>query len=88
MEIRNQIISLAEQYEKPDFIMGDPSWFMHQVDGSANQELTAFIASTLSFGARSQFMPKVQGILDAADGDVLGWCCHRLGLDICRRNDP
>lgn len=73
MEIRNQIISLAEQYEKPDFIMGDPSWFMHQVDGRANQELTAFIASTLSFGARSQFMPKVQGILDAADGDVFGW---------------
>lgn len=73
MNTKNEIISLAKQYETACFINGDPSWFMHQVNGQANQELLAFIASTLSFGARKQFMPKIQGILDSADNDVFSW---------------
>ena len=73
MNTKNEIISLAKQYETACFINGDPSWFMHQVDGQANQELLAFIASTLSFGARKQFMPKIQDILDSADNDVFSW---------------
>ena len=42
--IKQQLISLAKQYEQPDFINGDPSWFMHQVKGERNQETMAFIA--------------------------------------------
>lgn len=70
---QQQIITLARQYETADFINGDPSYFMHQVSGSNNQETLAFIASTLSFGSRKQFLPKIQGILDAADGEVYRW---------------
>lgn len=60
----NTLQLLAEKYEKPEFINGDPSWFMHQIDGNENRELIAFIASALSYGSRKQFLPKIQTILD------------------------
>lgn len=41
----NLLRELAERYETSDFINGDPSWFMHQVEGRENQEATAFVAS-------------------------------------------
>ena len=63
----------AARYERASFLEGDPSWFMHQVDGDANREATAFVASCLSFGSRAQFMPKVQWMLDCAGGDMDGW---------------
>ncbi len=63
----------AEKYETASFINGDPSWFMHQVKGKANQEATAFVASALSFGSRAQFLPKVQWILDRASGNMDKW---------------
>ena len=63
----------ASRYEEPGFINGDPSFFMHQVEGDANREATAFVASCLSFGSRKQFMPKIQAIVDCAGGDVDSW---------------
>ena len=63
----------ASLYETADFLKGDPSWFMHQVEGDANREAVAFVASCMSFGSRAQFMPKIQGIVDCADGDVDAW---------------
>ena len=69
----------ASRYEEPGFIDGDPSWFMHQVEGDANREATAFVASCLSFGSRKQFMPKIQAIVDCAGGDVDSWIrCGRF----------
>ena len=69
-----QVLRLcASRYEEPGFIKGDPSWFMHQVEGDANREATAFVASCLSFGSRKQFMPKIQAIVDCAAGDVDAW---------------
>ena len=56
--------TLAEKYETRDFIVGDPSWFMHQVEKEADKELIAFIASALSYGSRKQFLPKIQLLLD------------------------
>ena len=64
---------LAGRYETPSFIEGDPSQFMHRVEGDANREATAFVASALSFGSRAQFLPKVQWIVDLAGGDVDRW---------------
>ena len=61
---------LAEKYETKDFLNGDPSWFMHQVEGKLNQETFAFIASCLSYGSRKQFFPKIQYILDCSEGNV------------------
>lgn len=68
-----KLISLANQYETADFINGDPSWFMHQVEGKENKEITAFVASVLSYGSRKQFMPKIQYMLDCANGNVYEW---------------
>ncbi len=70
---RNLLRRLAERYETADFIKGDPSWWMHQVDGDLNREATAFVASILSYGSRSQFMPKIGHLLDLAHGDIDGW---------------
>ena len=68
---------LARRYETADFLPADPSWFMHQVDGDLNREVTAFIASSLSYGSRKQFFPKIQFVLDAAHGDVYEWVRSR-----------
>lgn len=65
--------TLAERYETREFLDGDPSWFMHQVEGEANKELLAFIASALSYGSRKQFLPKIQYILDCSQGEVERW---------------
>ena len=66
----------AEQYETRSFMYdgtGDPSQFMHSVEGDSNREATAFVASALSFGSRAQFLPKIQWIIDRAGRDVDGW---------------
>lgn len=70
---RNLLRRYAEKYETASFIEGDPSWFMHQVKGAANQESTAFVASALSFGSRAQFLPKIQWLLDRAEGNLDRW---------------
>ncbi len=71
--LKQTLVSLAEKYETPDFIIGDPSFFMHQVEGAENQEVIAFVASVLSYGSRKQFMPKIQSILDESGNDVYLW---------------
>ena len=63
----------AAEYETVAFLEGDPSWFMHQVTGAENQEAMAFVASCLSYGSRKQFMPKIQWLLDCAEGEVDAW---------------
>lgn len=63
----------AEKYETADFILQDPSCFMHQVSGNTNKEVTAFIASCLSYGNRKQFMSKIQILLDYANNDMHTW---------------
>ena len=68
-----ELAELAARYETREFIVGDPSWFMHQVEGDRNRELTAFVASCLSYGARRQFMPKVEWLVDRAEGDIDAW---------------
>lgn len=75
--MNNSLKALAEKYETKEFLVGDPSWFMHQIDGATNKELLAFIASALSYGSRKQFLPKIQMLLDSinadAQGDVSRW---------------
>ena len=68
----------ADRYETAAFLDGDPSQFMHRVSGAANIEATAFVASCLSFGARSQFIPKIQWLLDRAGGDMDRWIRNGL----------
>lgn len=70
---RQRIIYLAEKYETADFLTADPSGFMHKVKGEANQEAMAFLASCLSYGARKQFFPKIQYLLDISKGEPDRW---------------
>lgn len=70
--------ALASKYERKEFLVGDPSWFMHQIEGETDKELLAFIASSLSYGSRKQFLPKIQYILDCVrqntpSGSVQEW---------------
>lgn len=73
MTHKEYLISLAERYETREFIIGDPSWFMHQVSEPTEQELLAFIAASLSYGSRKQFLPKIQLIMDASKGNLKEW---------------
>ena len=65
---RQLIAELAAKYETAAFLPADPSSFMHSVQGDANREATAFLASCLSYGSRKQFFPKIQFIIDSAHG--------------------
>ena len=77
----------ADLYETTDFLYGDPSFFMHQVSGSKNQEAMAFIASCLSYGSRPQFMKKIHAILEWTGGDVDAWVRSGLFENHFRANE-
>ena len=72
-EIEKKLRKYAAKYEESSFIKDDPSWFMHQVSGEYNKETVGFVASSISYGNRKQFMPKIQWIIDEAQGDVYNW---------------
>lgn len=77
MEVDKSIAEMlrgyADKYETRDFIVGDPSWYMHQVEGNLNRESMAFLASVFSFGSREQFMPKIASLLEWSRGDIDNW---------------
>ena len=70
---RLRLMDLAARYETADFIKGDPSWWMHQVQGVGNQEAMAFVSQALSYGSRTQFMPKIGHLLEQCGGDMYRW---------------
>lgn len=63
--------TLADKYEKASFMDGDPSQFLRRYSQPRDQELAAFVVSTLSFGQREQFIAKLNAMFDAADGWAL-----------------
>lgn len=67
------LVSLAERYETAAFINDDPSWFMHQMVESRDQETMAFLAMCLSYGSRKQFMPKILQLMRMAGGKPYDW---------------
>lgn len=74
----DRLQELARRFETSAFLDADPSRFMHEVEGDLNREATAFVASSLSFGSRRQFMPRISSIVESAEGNVDGWI--RKGL--------
>lgn len=86
-KLTEHLKSLAEKYERKEFLVGDPSWFMHQVEGDTNRELLAFIASAISYGSRKQFLPKIQKILDASKGNTYEWIVSGIYKDFIPDND-
>lgn len=67
------LAAYAAHYEVPAFMEGDPSWFMHQVEGPRNQEAMAFVSACLSYGNRRLFMPKIRQLLDLSAGNMHAW---------------
>lgn len=63
--------TLADKYEKASFMDADPSRFLRRYSKPRDQELAAFVVSTLSFGQREQFIAKLDAMFDAADGWAL-----------------
>jgi uncharacterized protein (TIGR02757 family) len=84
---RQRLIELAERYETPEFIVGDPSWWMHQVEGDENRETMAFLASALSYGSRKQFMPKIGELLEWSGGEVHRWVAEGAFEERLRQGD-
>ncbi len=59
----SELRELAARYETADFLVGDPSQFMHRYADAVSKERVAFVAATLSYGGRSQFIPKIDYLL-------------------------
>ncbi len=72
-DLQRLLCGYASEYETAAFLDGDPSWFMHQVRGEREQETMAFLASTLSYGSRKQFMPKIDYLLQLSGGQPYEW---------------
>ena len=73
LHLENTLTVLAAKYETKDFLVGDPSWFMHQVESDENKEVMAFVAASLSYGSRKQFLPKIQYLLDCSKAHSLSF---------------
>ncbi len=86
-EICSLLRSYAEKYETEDFIKGDPSWFMHRVSGEDNQETMAFLASSLSYGSRSQFLPKIDFLLKLSNYEPYSWIKNGSYNDVFHQGD-
>lgn len=85
--LRERLHTLAALYETPSFINGDPSWFMHQVEGKRNQETMGFIASCLSYGSRQVFIPRIQHLLNCSRSEPYEWIkSGKFQLDIPNDN--
>jgi uncharacterized protein (TIGR02757 family) len=78
---------LAARYETAGFADGDPVQFLRAVGNGPGAETTAFVAACLSYGSRTQFLPKIQWILDAAGGDVHGWILSGRFTHVFRADD-
>ncbi len=64
--LKKLLIALADKYETPAFLEGDPSQFMHCYSDPLTQEHVAFVAAALSYGSRKQFLPKAQVAIQLA----------------------
>lgn len=61
---------LADKYETPQFLIKDPSQFMHRYSSADDVEVAAFIASSLAFGNRKQILLASEKIFSHIDSDV------------------
>ena len=80
-EVSEVLRSLADKYECASFCEQDPSQFLRHYKGVtgatiADTEAASFIAAMLAFGSRTQFIPKINQILQTADtssGTISRW---------------
>lgn len=81
---------LAERYENACFLNDDPSQFLRWYSDVRDAEVAAFIAAMLSFGSRTQFIPKIKSIFSLADkaGGMTAWLLSgSYSYDFCALAD-
>lgn len=72
-ELRKKLHGWALQYEKNDFLLEDPSQFMHRFREARDIEIAGFFAAVLAFGRRSCILGKVSNLLEAASPSPAEW---------------
>ena len=71
--LANRLRKLAAQYETPAFSADDPIGCLRDAPPE-ELETAAFLAASLSYGNRTQFIPKIRWILDlAGSGGTRDW---------------
>ena len=60
--------ALAAKYETQDFILVDPSKFMHRYCDVRDKEIVALLAAALAFGKRSEILSHIEKLLEYMDG--------------------
>lgn len=65
--LKKKLILLAEKYETPAFLQGDPSRVLRRYASREDTEAAAFVAALLAFGRRDQFLQKIDAMLAEAD---------------------
>ena len=66
--LKRRLRALAQKYETQQFLMGDPSTFMHRYSDKRDIEIVALIAGLLAFGRRDAILAHIEQAL-AAIGD-------------------
>ncbi len=65
----------AIQYHNEDFIKSDPVQFPHRYSKKQDIEISGFITSFLSFGARPQILKAAQRVDDIMEGNPYAYIC-------------
>ena len=69
-EMAATIRRLAEQYEKPEFLMSDPSGFMHRYTERRDIEIVALLSAALAFGKRTEILSHIETFLSFMGQDT------------------
>lgn len=72
-ELKKQLIFYADKYETKDFLLKDPSQFMHLYDNELDQEIVAFLSANMAFGQRVQILKHIQLILNDIKSTPSQW---------------
>ena len=78
-DLKQTLRQFAQKYETSSFMDADPSQFTRWYKELADVEAACFIAAMLSFGSRTQFIPKIRQIFELADksGGMKKWLISR-----------
>ena len=65
--------TLADKYETKEFLLKDPSQFMHRYSDPIEQEIAAFLAANMAFGRREQILNHTESVLSASGDSLVKW---------------
>lgn len=78
MDIKNQLIEWAEEYNTPSFIENDPIQFPRKYkDSQVDAEISGLLTALISFGNRKQIIKKAQELDDMFQGSPAKWIADK-----------